>query len=83
MCQKIRDIKDIPNVETAHDYLKIFTLENVKEFLEENEEFLSQVQKRVSTEEITLTSNTHITTAYEHQKSRNIQVSSQSLYFGR
>ena len=40
LCQKIRGLKDIPDPETARDYLETFTPENIDELLRVNKEML-------------------------------------------
>lgn len=68
LCQKIRGLKDIPDPETARDYLETFTLENIEELLQANKEILSKVQKHIGPQEVTLLSDTHVTTVYGHQE---------------
>src|SRR3989338_3518727 len=68
LCQKIRELKNIPDAQTARDYLETFTLENVHELLQANKEILSRVQKIVGPQEVTLLSDTHVTTAYGQQE---------------
>lgn len=68
LCQKIRGLKDIPDPETARDYLETFTLENIEELLRANKEILSKVQKHIGHQEVTLLSDTHVTTVYGHQE---------------
>ena len=52
LCQKIRELKNIPDAQTARDYLETFTLENVHELLQANKEILSRVQKIVGPQEV-------------------------------
>jgi len=68
LCQKIRELKNIPDAQTARDYLETFTLENVHELLQANKEILSRVQEIVGPQEVTLLSDTHVTTAYGQQE---------------
>ena len=72
LCQKIRGLKDIPDPETARDYLEAFTLENIEELLRANKEILSKVQKFIGPQEVTLLSDTHVTTVYGHQEEAEV-----------
>lgn len=72
LCQKIRGLKDIPDPETARDYLEAFTLENIEELLRANKEILSKVQKFTGPQEVTLLSDTHVTTVYGHQEEAEV-----------
>ena len=68
LCQKIRGFKDIPHAQTARDYLKTFVLENIEELLLANKEMLSKVQNYAGHQEVTLLSDTHVTTVYGDQE---------------
>ena len=72
LCQKIRGLKDIPDPETARDYLETFTPENIDELLRVNKEILSKVQKFMGPQEVTLLSDTHVTTVYGHQQQEEV-----------
>jgi len=72
LCQKMRGLKDIPNAQTARDYLETFTLENIEELLHANREILSKVQKYSGAQEVTLLSDTHVTTVYGHQENAEV-----------
>ena len=65
-------LKDIPDSETARDYLDTFTLENIEELLRANKEILSKVQKCICPQEVTLLSDTHVTTVYGHQENAEV-----------
>ncbi len=72
LCQKMRGLKDIPEPETARDYLETFTLENIEELLRANKAILSKVQKFTGPQEVTLLSDTHVTTVYGHQENTEV-----------
>ena len=62
LCHKIRELKNIPDAQTARDYLETFNLENVHELFRVNKEILSRIQDIVGPQEVTLLSDTHVTT---------------------
>lgn len=68
LCQKIRELKNIPDAQTARDYLETFNPENVHELFRANKEILSRVQDIVGPQEVTLLSDTHVTTVYGRQE---------------
>lgn len=72
LCQKIRGLKDISDPEIARDYPETFTLENIEELLRANKEILSKVQKLTGPQEVTLLSDTHVTTVYGHQENAEV-----------
>lgn len=71
LCQKIRGLKDIPAPETTRNYLETFTFQNIEELLRVNKETLSKVQKFIGPQEVTLLSDTHVTTVYGHSGRRS------------
>lgn len=72
LCKKIRGLKDLPDPETASDYLESFTLENIEELLRANQEILSKVQKLSDPHEVTLLSDTHVTTVCGQQEQSEV-----------
>ncbi|MDG6025201.1 MAG: hypothetical protein E3K40_00520 [Candidatus Brocadia sp.] len=68
LCHKIRELKNIPDAQTARNYLETFNPENVHELFRVNKEILSRVQVKHGQTSLSVTTQERVEVEYNPKK---------------